>query len=65
MCAMALVHSRISSVYWIFDSTNGYLNTNCKLHCISSLNHKFEAFRVEKIEELDSTDVAYFSTNKF
>ena len=58
---MALVHARISSVYWIVDSKSGYLNTNCKLHCITSLNHKFEAFRMDNREEMDKKDLAYLT----
>lgn len=55
MCAMALIHSRISKVYYIFNNTqNGYLNSNCKLHCLSSLNHNYEVFKVKEPLELDS-----------
>jgi tRNA-specific adenosine deaminase 3 len=44
MCAMALVHSRVSRVFYIFNTKYGYLNTKCKLHCVSNLNHSFEVF---------------------
>jgi len=64
MCSMALVHSRISRVFYVFDSPNGYLRTNCKLHCISSLNHKFEVFRLDSHRGLDSTDLMYFGKER-
>lgn len=64
MCSMALVHSRISRVFYVFESDNGYLSTNCKLHCISSLNHKFEVFKVDGLDGLDSTDLMYFGKER-
>jgi tRNA(Arg) A34 adenosine deaminase TadA len=51
MCSMALIHSRIKRVYFVFPTNYGYLNTICKLHCLSSLNHKFEVFKVIDLEE--------------
>ena len=44
MCAMALIHSRVSRVFYIFNTKYGYLNTKCKMHCVSNLNHSFEVF---------------------
>jgi tRNA-specific adenosine deaminase 3 len=44
MCSMALVHSRASKVFYVFKSKYGYLNTKGNIHCLSSLNHNYEAF---------------------
>jgi tRNA-specific adenosine deaminase 3 len=63
MCAMALIHSRISKVYYVFDRINGYLNTNCKLHCLPSLNHSYEVFKAKNPSELDSDLIEYFNKN--
>ena len=57
MCSMALVHSRISKIYYVLDSEVGYLNTKCKIHCLSSLNHNFEVFKVTNVEAIDDTDI--------
>lgn len=60
MCAMALVHSRVSKVFFLFNTNYGYLNTKFKLHCNSSLNHNYEAF--EAIDfHLDSSCTSYFT----
>ena len=61
MCAMALIHSRISQVYYVFNKSTGYLNSNCKLHCLSSLNHNYEVFRAKEPLELDSNLIEYFN----
>ena len=62
MCAMALVHARISKVYYIFDRDNGFLNSNCKLHCLSSLNHNYEVFKAkEPYLDLESDLDDYFN----
>jgi tRNA-specific adenosine deaminase 3 len=45
MCAMALVHSRISKVFYLNETKHGFLCTKCKLHCINDLNHRFEVFK--------------------
>jgi tRNA-specific adenosine deaminase 3 len=44
MCSMALVHSRVAKVFYVFKSKYGYLNTKGNIHCLSSLNHNYEAF---------------------
>ncbi len=63
MCAMALIHSRISKVYYVFDTINGYLNTSCKLHCLPSLNHSYEVFKAKNPLELDFDLIEYFNKN--
>jgi tRNA-specific adenosine deaminase 3 len=59
MCAMALVHARISSVFYLFNTSEGYLNTKCKLHTISNLNHRYDVFRSVDFH-LDNDFSAYF-----
>jgi tRNA-specific adenosine deaminase 3 len=44
LCSMALLHSRISKVYYVFNTNYGYLNTQFNLHSCKDLNHKFEAY---------------------
>ncbi len=64
MCAMALVHARISKVYYVFDKVDGFLNSNCKLHCLSSLNHNYEVFKAkEPYLDLESDLSEYFNKN--
>ncbi|SCP05974.1 cytidine deaminase, putative [Plasmodium ovale] len=54
MCAMAMVHSRITCV--IFDQVNkqnGALCSREKLHCVKALNHHFKVYKaVRKHREL-------------
>ncbi|KAM3912608.1 putative inactive tRNA-specific adenosine deaminase-like protein 3 isoform 2-T2 [Leptodactylus fuscus] len=45
MCAMALLHSRVSCVYYGCSSPGGALGTYYRLHCIPGLNHKFLVYR--------------------
>ncbi|XP_036401910.1 probable inactive tRNA-specific adenosine deaminase-like protein 3 [Megalops cyprinoides] len=45
MCAMALVHSRISRVFYATTSLDGALGTKYKIHTQKDLNHHFEVFR--------------------
>ncbi|XP_043105367.1 probable inactive tRNA-specific adenosine deaminase-like protein 3 [Puntigrus tetrazona] len=45
MCAMALVHSRISRVFYGVPSADGALGTKYKIHCQKDLNHRFEVFK--------------------
>lgn len=59
MCAMALLHARIAKVFYLFATTNGYLNTRCKLHCMSELNHTYEAFRAIDLDNDEWSE--YFS----
>ncbi|CAF0846603.1 unnamed protein product [Brachionus calyciflorus] len=59
MCAMALIHSRINKVYFIFNTKFGYLNTKCKLHCHANLNHNYEVYQAVDFES-DSQCKFYF-----
>lgn len=55
MCAMALVHSRITRVYYGDNSAEGALGTKYKIHVQEGLNHHYEVFRgvmKEQCEEL-------------
>lgn len=45
MCAMALVHSRISSVFYGTASPDGALGTKYKIHCQKELNHHFDVYK--------------------
>ncbi|XP_066442581.1 probable inactive tRNA-specific adenosine deaminase-like protein 3 [Eleutherodactylus coqui] len=45
MCSMALLHSRVSTVYYGCSSIGGALGTYYRLHCSSGLNHRFLAYR--------------------
>lgn len=45
MCAMALVHSRISRVFYGAASPDGALGTKYKIHCQKELNHHFEVYK--------------------
>ncbi|KAK9876146.1 hypothetical protein WA026_011263 [Henosepilachna vigintioctopunctata] len=51
MCAMALIHSRAKRVFYGKSSENGGLGTLCKIHTVKNLNHHYEVFIVENIEE--------------
>ncbi|XP_068102881.1 probable inactive tRNA-specific adenosine deaminase-like protein 3 [Hyperolius riggenbachi] len=51
MCAMALLHSRVSCVYYGCSSPGGALGTFYRLHCSPGLNHKFRVFRGVKENE--------------
>lgn len=46
MCSMALLHSRISCIYYFFDSSMGALNTCCKLQTLDGINHKFNVYKM-------------------
>ncbi|KAI4905123.1 hypothetical protein NFI96_003675 [Prochilodus magdalenae] len=55
MCAMALVHSRISRVFYGTASTDGALGTKYKIHCHKDLNHHFDVYKgvmLQACEEL-------------
>ncbi|KAL7865307.1 hypothetical protein SRHO_G00105540 [Serrasalmus rhombeus] len=55
MCAMALVHSRISRVFYGAASTDGALGTKYKIHCQKDLNHHFDVYKgvmLQACEEL-------------
>lgn len=45
MCAMALVHSRISRVFYGVASPDGALGTKYKIHCQKGLNHHFDVYK--------------------
>ncbi|XP_004915852.1 multiple inositol polyphosphate phosphatase 1 isoform X2 [Xenopus tropicalis] len=45
MCAMALLHSRIFSVYYGCATPGGALGTCYRLHCGPGLNHRFQVYR--------------------
>ncbi|TPX31659.1 hypothetical protein SmJEL517_g05036 [Synchytrium microbalum] len=45
MCSMALVHSRISRVFYGFPTPGGGLGTELQVHTHPLLNHKFTVFR--------------------
>ncbi|KAK3568214.1 hypothetical protein QTP86_000210 [Hemibagrus guttatus] len=45
MCAMALVHSRISRVFYGASSPDGALGTKFKIHCQKELNHHFDVYK--------------------
>lgn len=47
-CSMALVHSRVSKVFYMHaDEERGFLGSKHKLHCISELNHHYRVFRAK------------------
>ncbi|XP_027023826.2 probable inactive tRNA-specific adenosine deaminase-like protein 3 [Tachysurus fulvidraco] len=45
MCAMALVHSRISRVFYGVSSPDGALGSRFKIHCQKELNHHFDVYK--------------------
>ncbi|XP_023670599.1 probable inactive tRNA-specific adenosine deaminase-like protein 3 [Paramormyrops kingsleyae] len=53
MCAMALVHSRISRVFYGSASADGALGTRYKIHTQKDLNHHFEVFKGVLQQECD------------
>ncbi|KAI6205613.1 CMP/dCMP-type deaminase domain-containing protein [Aphelenchoides besseyi] len=46
MCAMAMVHGRVRSVFFANPSTNGAFVTNCQLHLKPNLNHHYDVFHL-------------------
>lgn len=63
MCAMALVHSRIRHVYFLFGNpTHGGVGGRFHVHSIPSLNHHFRGFHctlaAEEYCSLPTTDAA-------
>lgn len=59
MCSMALVHSRVSNVFYVFNTKHGYLHTSSRIHCLPNLNHNYEVFQAENFN-LDSGCASYF-----
>lgn len=57
---MALVHSRVTKVFYAFNTIRGYLHTNNRIHCLPSLNHNYEVFEVNDIYS-DSGCSSYFT----
>ncbi|KAJ8351637.1 hypothetical protein SKAU_G00231130 [Synaphobranchus kaupii] len=49
MCAMALVHSRISRVFYGATSEDGALGTKYKIHVQKDLNHHFEVAEMKPL----------------
>ncbi|XP_040291900.1 probable inactive tRNA-specific adenosine deaminase-like protein 3 [Bufo bufo] len=45
MCSMALLHSRVSCVYYGCSSSGGALGSYYRLHCNPGLNHRFLVYR--------------------
>lgn len=45
MCAMALVHSRIGRVFYVFPHEDGGLGSKFQIHTEKDLNHNFEVFK--------------------
>ena len=53
MCSMALLHSRIDAViFYNSNKCSGALGSNCHLHSMDSLNHRFPVYKIAK--NLDS-----------
>ncbi|CAF0831851.1 unnamed protein product [Rotaria sordida] len=50
MCAMALLHSRISTVYYLNKNSHiGALGSRYKLHTLKKTNHRFTVYHLEQI----------------
>ena len=62
MCSMALVHSRVSKVFYTFNTKHGYLHTNSRIHCLSNLNHNYEVFEADDFLA-DSSCSTYFTVD--
>ncbi|XP_041056143.1 probable inactive tRNA-specific adenosine deaminase-like protein 3 [Carcharodon carcharias] len=45
MCSMALVHSRIRTVFYATSSPDGALGTKYKIHTKKDLNHHYDVFK--------------------
>uniref|UniRef100_A0A915L9E8 CMP/dCMP-type deaminase domain-containing protein n=1 Tax=Romanomermis culicivorax TaxID=13658 RepID=A0A915L9E8_ROMCU len=54
MCAMALLHSRIKRVFYVYENAEGALGTVFKIHVEKALNHHFLVFKVLNHEEIVS-----------
>lgn len=60
MCSMALVHSRVSRVFYGSSTMDGALGSKYKLHTQKEINHRYDVFRSvlqKDCDELDNTGV--------
>lgn len=56
MCSMALLHSRISNVYYLNKNQEyGALGSIYKLHTLKKTNHRFTVYHLEQIS-VDNTN---------
>ena len=46
MCAMALVHARIKTVFFLKSTANGALESEYRLQDVDALNHSFQVFKI-------------------
>ncbi|KAJ3221718.1 adenosine deaminase, tRNA-specific 3 [Clydaea vesicula] len=46
MCSMALVHSRVSRIFYVENTEEGGLEGLLKVHLVPSLNHHYRAFKL-------------------
>lgn len=60
MCSMSLVHSRISKVFYVFNTKYGYLRSKFQLNLVKSLNHSYEVYEAEDFYS-DDKSYEYFS----
>ena len=50
MCSMALLHSRISNVFYLNKNENfGSLGSIYKLHTLKKTNHRFNVYHLQQI----------------
>jgi tRNA(Arg) A34 adenosine deaminase TadA len=64
MCAMALVHSRVMRIFYLLPTQWGNLKTERKLHCLTSLNHKYEVFQADFKQQQSIDDYFYNKKTK-
>jgi tRNA(Arg) A34 adenosine deaminase TadA len=52
MCSMALLHSRVKEVYFLYDEKGDHgfhgFGSTVSVHCQKKLNHRFDVFRVQR-----------------
>ncbi|CAF1444710.1 unnamed protein product [Adineta steineri] len=59
MCAMALLHSRISNVYYLKENQHvGALGSKYKLHTLKKTNHRFTVYQLEQINLTDNMNTS-------
>ncbi|CAF3355625.1 unnamed protein product [Rotaria socialis] len=57
MCAMALLHSRVSTVYYVNKHVHvGALGSKYKLHTLKKTNHRFTVYHLEQINNGDTVN---------